>query len=199
MKLLIILLFLVPYLGLFLTSCIIPVSNHRIPNFYLLNSVGTDRNKTDSFDEISFYVNEVRLAQYLQDNRMVDRPNDEVIEFRENERWGEPLEVGISRVVGQNLSAIIGTLNYGVFPHRKKFDLNHEIELTVDRFEKVSNHTIQVQAFWEIKHKDGRFQRNVFERNFKIKGLGNRDEIRALSEALFAISKEMGEAIIQFD
>ena len=33
----------------------------------------------------------------------------------------------------------------------------------------------------------------------KINGLENRDEVRALSEALFAISKEMAEAIIQFD
>ena len=187
------------YLGLFLTSCIIPDSNHRVPNFYLLNSSGNERNKTKTLPEISFYVNEVRLAQYLQDNRMVNRPNDEVIEFRENERWGEPLEVGISRVVGQNLSTILGTLNYGFFPHRKKFDLNHQIELTVDRFEKISNNRIQVKAFWEIKHQNGRLERNVFERNFKINGVGNRDEIRALSEALFVISKEMGEVIIQFD
>ena len=130
---------------------------------------------------------------------MVDRPNDEVIEFRENERWGEPLEVGISRVVGQNLSTIVGTLNYGVFPHRKKFDLNYEIELTVDRFEKISDHTVQVKAFWEMKDKDGRLERNIFERNFKINGPENRDEVRALSEALFAISIKMGEEIIQFD
>ena len=192
-------LFVFTCLGLFLTSCIIPDSNHRVPNFYLLNSSGNERNKTKTLPEISFYVNEVRLAQYLQDNRMVNRPNDEVIEFRENERWGEPLEVGISRVVGQNLSTILGTLNYGFFPHRKKFDLNHQIELTVDRFEKISNNRIQVKAFWEIKHQNGRLERNVFERNFKINGVGNRDEIRALSEALFVISKEMGEVIIQFD
>ena len=199
MKLSTILLFLFTFFVLFLTSCIIPDSNHRVPNFYLLNSAGNDRNKTEAFPEISFYVNEVRLAQYLQDNRMVDRPNDEVIEFRENERWGEPLEVGISRVVGQTLSTIVGTLNYGVFPHRKKFGLNLEIELTVDRFEKISDQLVQVKAFWEIKLKDGRSERNIFERNFKINGPGNRDEVRALSEALLAISKEMGEAIIQFD
>ena len=199
MKPIITVLFVFTCLGLFLTSCIIPDSNHRVPNFYLLNSSGNERNKTKILPEISFYVNEVRLAQYLQDNRMVNRPNDEVIEFRENERWGEPLEVGISRVVGQNLSTILGTLNYGFFPHRKKFDLNHQIELTVDRFEKISNNRIQVKAFWEIKHQNGRLERNVFERNFKINGVGNRDEIRALSEALFVISKEMGEVIIQFD
>ena len=199
MKPIITVLFVFTCLGLFLTSCIIPDSNHRVPNFYLLNSSGNERNKTKTLPEISFYVNEVRLAQYLQDNRMVNRPNDEVIEFRENERWGEPLEVGISRVVGQNLSTILGTLNYGFFPHRKKFDLNHQIELTVDRFEKISNNRIQVKAFWEIKHQNGRLERNVFERNFKINGVGNRDEIRALSEALFVISKEMGEVIIQFD
>ena len=199
MKPIITLVFVFTCLGLSLTSCIIPDSNYRVPNFYLLNSSGNERNKTKTLPEISFYVNEVRLAQYLQDNRMVNRPNDEVIEFRENERWGEPLEVGISRVVGQNLSTILGTLNYGFFPHRKKFDLNHQIELTVDRFEKISNNRIQVKAFWEIKHQNGRLERNVFERNFKINGVGNRDEIRALSEALFVISKEMGEVIIQFD
>ena len=89
-----------------LTSCIIPDSNHRVPDFYLLSSKSNDLNTNEIRSDLSFYINEVRLAHYLQD-KMVSRPNNEIIEFREYNRWGEPLEIGICRVVGQKFKLFI--------------------------------------------------------------------------------------------
>ena len=117
---------IIPFLW---TACVIPVNNHKVPNFYLLLSKPDDAYKSNSNGEISFYIEEVRLAQYLQDERLIARPEDEIIEFRENERWGEPLELGIGRVVGQNLSDLLGTLNYGFFPKERSLTLKMKWKL----------------------------------------------------------------------
>ena len=182
-----------------LTSCIIPDSNHRVPDFYLLSSKSNDLNTSEIRSDLSFYINEVRLAHYLQDKRMVSRPNNEIIEFREYNRWGEPLEIGICRVVGQNLSSSLNTYNYVVFPHRKKFGLQYEIDIKVDRFEKVSEQRVRCKAFWELSRKDGKTKSNLFDKELKIPSAGERIEVRTLSSLIELLSKEIETAILSFD
>ena len=90
---------------IFLGSCVVPESTHVKPDFYLLAPISEDRNQTDFDTENSFYVNQVQVPRYLQDNRLVCRLREESVEFRESHRWGEPLEEGIARVLGSNLDA----------------------------------------------------------------------------------------------
>lgn len=173
------------------TSCLIPETNHFVPDYFLLTSRATDSNKSANTNELSFYIKEVRLPQYLQDKRLVSRPTDDTIVFRENVRWGEPLEMGISRVLGQNLSALLNTLEYGVYPQRRKFEYFSEIELTIERFEMISGGFVKVKAFWEVNGQDGQKHRNVFEGTHMLEGIQVQNEVRALSQLLLKLSEEI--------
>ena len=175
----------------FLTSCLIPEANHSVSDYFLLTSrVGESNNSTQS-DPVSFYVKEVRLPHYLQDKRLVSRPTDDTIFFRENQRWGEPLEMGISRVLGQNLSFLLNTFDYGVYPQRRKFEYSSEIEVTIERFEMISGNLVKVKAFWEVNKKGGRKQRSIFEQTYSITDSNVKGEVRALSELLFKMSSDI--------
>ena len=85
---------------LLLASCVIPESNHVEPTYHLLSELKSDRNNTSETGQFSFYVRQVELPAYLQENRLVSRPKQGLIEFTEDDRWGEPLEEGIARVLG---------------------------------------------------------------------------------------------------
>ena len=98
-----------------LCSCIVPESTHVKPTFHLLSKTTFDQNQTLIFRSTRkrviianigypFYLRQIELPYYLQENRIVNRPRQGEIEFRENDRWGEPLIEGIGRVVGLNLS-----------------------------------------------------------------------------------------------
>jgi uncharacterized protein len=175
----------------FLTSCLIPEANHSVSDYFLLTSrVGESNNSTQS-DPASFYVKEVRLPHYLQDKRLVSRPTDDTIFFRENQRWGEPLEMGISRVIGQNLGSLLNTFDYGVYPQRRKFEYSSEIEVTIERFEMTAGNLVKLRAFWEVNKKDGDKQKNVFEQAFSVKDSDVQSEVRALSDLLFDMSKDI--------
>jgi len=175
----------------FFTSCLIPEANHSVPDYFLLTSRAGESNNSTQSDPVSFYVKEVRLPHYLQDKRLVSRPTDDTIFFRENQRWGEPLEMGISRVLGQNLSFLLNTFAYGVYPQRRKFEYSSEIEVTIERFEMISGNLVKVKAFWEVNRKDGQKQRSVFDQTYSISDSNVQSEVRALSELLFKMSNDI--------
>lgn len=185
----IIFLLLLPFLFIF-GSCVIPESNHIQPTFYLLSEFSADENKSFHSSEVSFFVRQVELPTYLQDNRLVSRPDEGVIEFREADRWGEPLEEGIARVVGLNLGKKLNTLSYSVYPHRKKVPCSYELSITILRFEKIGSSAILLEAICEI-HSAGKVTQDRFVQKIELGKLEKakedvNEEVMALSQAIGA-------------
>ena len=168
---------------IFLGSCVVPESNHVEPDFYLLSTVLADENQTNSESEKSFYINQVQLPRYLQDSRLVFRPKEESIEFRENKRWGEPLEEGIARVLGSNLGMKTDVLRFSVFPNRKKIGCDWEISFSVERFEKINREQIRLKVIFEIISQE-KVESHAYDSLFPIRGMDEISEVRAMSAAL---------------
>ena len=148
---------------MFLSSCIVPPSTYVQPTFHLLNESTSDNNESfrqvDVFAERnqtiegqSFYLRQIELPYYLQENRIITRLQKGKIEFRENDRWGEPLVEGIGRVTGFNLSRFLQSPFYSVYPHRQKIGTQWEVGVTMLRFEKISGERVLLEASWEIFH-----------------------------------------------
>ena len=168
---------------IFLGSCVVPESTHVEPDFYLLSTVLADENQTNSESEKSFYINQVQLPRYLQDSRLVFRPKEESIEFRENKRWGEPLEEGIARVLGSNLGMKMEVLRFSVFPNRKKNGCDWEISFSVERFEKINREQIRLKVIFEIISQE-KVENYAYDSHFPIPGMDEISEVRAMSAAL---------------
>jgi len=168
---------------IFLGSCVVPESTHVEPDFYLLSTVLADENQTNSESEKSFYINQVQLPRYLQDSRLVFRPKEESIEFRENKRWGEPLEEGIARVLGSNLGMKMEVLRFSVFPNRKKNGCDWEISFSVERFEKINREQIRLKVIFEIISQE-KVENYAYDSLFPIPGMDEISEVRAMSAAL---------------
>jgi uncharacterized lipoprotein YmbA len=200
-----------------LCSCIVPESTHVKPTFHLLSKTTFDENQTTistssikdgNISQIGypFYLRQIELPYYLQESRIVNRPNQGEIEFRENDRWGEPLIEGIGRVVGLNLSQILNSPSYSVYPHRKKIGINWEISVTILRFEHVSNNEVLLEASWEVfnmNFKNGTFPflNGKVDRLVDIQSTVQgdsmiKDEVIALSETLGVLSQLICNSIV---
>ncbi len=179
-------------------SCILPEANHVEPDFYLLTLPDYEQNKTDrgSSPASTFYLREIELPKYLQDNRLVFRPSMESVEFREYKRWGEPLEDGISRVLGNNLAQRLGTLSYSVFPNRRKNGPQFEIAISVLSFEKSSDGKAVLDALIEIRDLGGDSFRDSFQTSLPLDEEGESAEVRALSNCLGKLSQKLTELIL---
>ena len=150
--------FFVIFLG---HGCIIPESNHVAPDFYLLSDLALPAEQTPHDTELTFYLREVELPRYLKEPRMVIRPSEHTIKFRESERWGEPLEDGISRAVSLNIQNQVSKSQFSIFPNRRKEGLAWDISISFSSFELIGQEVVVV-AKWEAKKERSRINNRFF-------------------------------------
>ena len=145
--------------------------------------------------DVSFYVREVSIPPYLDDSRFARRQNTSSLVMKKT-IVGRTIR-GVSRVVGLNLSSILGSLSYSSYPSRARNAATYEISLSVLQFERVERLKVRVVAVVEI------FHRNSLQSQFKVDELipidGSRveNETRALSVALDEISKIISSEIFE--
>lgn len=99
----------------------------------------------------SVHLRPVELASYIKAKPMIVRRGDNEIEFREYARWGEPLELGIGRVLREELlarEAAGAVLASGM----RAFSVNYDYELTVRvlECEGTAGGGVKFRAIWEL-------------------------------------------------
>jgi uncharacterized lipoprotein YmbA len=93
----------------------------------------------------------VELASYLRARPIIVRRGEHEIEFREFARWGEPLELGVSRVLREELLAR-GAAGSVLLAGMRSAQSPHDYELTVRVLacEGVSGGDVKFRAVWEL-------------------------------------------------
>lgn len=91
-------------LTLLLTACISP-GRSKQPELYLLTAQATPAAETKSIDA-AIGVGPVRVAPFLMRPQIVSHDGGGRLLLRDDQRWSEPLEQGIQRVLLQNLATL---------------------------------------------------------------------------------------------
>ena len=144
----------------------------------------------------SFYLREIELPRYLKEPRMVIRPSEHTIQFRESERWGEPLEDGISRAVSLNIQNQVSKSQFSIFPNRRKEGLVWDISISFSSFELIGQEVVVV-AKWEAKKKGAELISGSFVQKTEINQSDSVDqEITTLNHALFELSSELIKTLL---
>ena len=179
-----------------LASCIIPESNHVEPDFYLLSNTVQDQNQSKFNEDHSFYLREIELPEYLKDSRLVLRPTPHTIKFRELDRWGEPLEDGIARVLAMNLQDQFNNSRYSIFPNRRKEGLRWDLAVSFSSFERIVNDRVSILAKWSARGGDGTTKSDSFSFEYVLPLPGDEsEELKAYNLALYSLSKNILEEL----
>ena len=183
---------LIPLTVLALVSCIMPESNHVEPDFYLLSNTVQDQNQSKINEDHSFYLREIELPEYLKDSRLVVRPTSHTIKFREVDRWGEPLEDGIARVLAMNLQDQFNDSKYSIFPNRRKEGLRWDLAVSFSSFERIANDRVSIAAKWSARARSGTTISDSFFFEYVLPLPGDEsDELKAYNLALYSLSKNI--------
>ena len=93
---------------------------------------------------------------------VVDRPQIVVssganqVSLDESNRWAAPLQDGLSAVLAENLSGILGTPSVTVFPRESSADANYRVAVDLQRFESTPGVSAVLDATWVVRRaKDG--------------------------------------------
>ncbi len=150
---------------------------------------------------ISLGIGPITLPGYLDRQEIVIRVAQNQINLSENDRWAEPLEENFSRVLSQNVAAILRAERINAYPWPIDKKPVYQVEVEVLRFEADATQEVQLSARWAVRNsgkKDViRYRETRLSRPAKARSTDA--SVAALSEALGDFSREIAEAIEAMD
>jgi hypothetical protein len=142
-------------------------------------------------------IGPMRLPEYLDRPQLVTRLSPNRLQLADGHRWAEPLSENILRVLGENLSALLGTDRILMHPWPASRSTDYQLLVEVLRFENESDGGARLVALWSVKGRDGgivlpekRSSHLVSAASLDQEGL-----VSALNEALGNFSREIGQEL----
>ncbi len=141
----------------------------------------------------------LKLPEYLNRTERAVRVGPNQLRFLENQRWAEPLEANVGRVLSQNLRGRLETARILTLPTALAVRRAYDVPLEILRFESTGKGDAELSARWGIK--DGKTDEILFTHETDIvEPATGRDAdaaVAALSRALGRWSDEIGAALVQ--
>lgn len=104
----------------------------------------------DKVGSLSVGVGPLRTPDYLSRPRMVTRASDATIVVNDFERWVEPLDDSIHRVLATNLDAQLDDAVVVAFPYTHISDLDYRIVGRIDRFDADADGLAVLEIQWGV-------------------------------------------------
>ncbi len=143
-------------LGLLISGCSLPLPQAQSDptKFYVL-SAPTAAVTAAAPSGVALPVLRMRpveIASYLKARPMVVRRGANELEFRDYARWGEPLEQGVARVLGDELVArgVVSAVRTGGLKTGEGGDVRYELVVRVLACEGVADGTVNFHAVFEL-------------------------------------------------
>jgi uncharacterized protein len=158
--------------------------------FYVLVALG---GPPSGASDLALGVGPVRLAGYLEVSEIQVRASATEVRRGSTDRWAEPLDEGIARVLGQDLSVRLGTREVVLFPWHAGQRPACQVELSVRRFELEPDGSGVLEARYEVTDLAG--SRGHVVRDVELRrpaaGSGTGASVAALSEALAELAEQI--------
>jgi len=153
--------------------------------------------KNPGMEQLLLGVGPIRLPGYLDREELVTRINQNRFDVAQNDRWIEPLEENFSRVLAQNLSALLTIERIFRYPWPGNRRITHQVEIEILRFEADSAQEAQLAARWSVIDA-GTKQPLAIKSSFLRRP--SREQTRegsvdAMSEALADLSREIADTV----
>jgi uncharacterized protein len=181
-----------------LTGCI-SIPNSKNPSFYNINpldetQVGIKlRIPTDPVVLIST----AKIPDYLDRPQMVTMDKEGSLDFAQFQRWAEPLDKGLSRVIEENLSLIIPSSKFSAYPWNLDIPVKYRIDLELLDLKADLKNNLEFTVRWMIidvaENKILILKRSSISQH--IDGGSYSAMAKSLSSSCAALSKEIAQAL----
>jgi uncharacterized lipoprotein YmbA len=167
-------------------------------NFYMLSAVAAPARAAavNAVPDFAVIVDAATVPELVDRPQFVVSVGDSRVAVLEQQRWAEPLNTQISRVVAMNLARSLGTARVSTNLQAGGSDADYRVTLDVQRFESRPGDAVAMEILWTVRRgaaaeaKSGRSA--VGE---KIGTEGYDALVAAHNRALATISREIAAAI----
>jgi uncharacterized protein len=166
--------------------------------FYILNPLSTSEaiQATAAAQGPVIAVGPVTLPKYLDRPQIVTRASRNRLTLGEFDRWAEPLQENVTRVLAENLARLVPTDHILLQTWPRPATLDYQVTVEVLDFEGGLGGEGVLLALWSLL--DGAEQPLITRRASLQTPVGGRDYealVVALNQLLDALSRDIAEAI----
>ena len=101
-------------------------------------------------------IGPVEIPRYVDRLQLVTRTSDNVVELAEFDRWAEPVDTDVKRVLIENVSQLLGKEKAAVIKWDEGLPLDYQVRIEVTRFDFENTGVAVLTARWNIIGKDER-------------------------------------------
>ena len=146
--------------------------------------------------KLSVGIGPIKIPGYLDREQFVTRVSQNRFAVAENDRWAEPLDENISRVLSQDLSILLQTDKVVTFPWERSQQPKYQVQVELLRFEPDSKQVVELWARWSIVDSTKKtlgVKESYFSHAMKDKSTDA--AVAAMSETMNDLSREIAAAI----
>lgn len=161
-------------------------------SFYTLSTLppGSSAGQTPG---IALAVGPTEFPRSLSRTQIVTRSGPNQLELDEFNRWGEPLQHGFLRAVGENLSSLLATERVAIYPADALYPVDLRVVLDVQRFDGSLGQAVTLQARWTLL--SGATNEAIAVEQFSTQEAVSDDSYDALVRAHSAAIEDLSRAI----
>jgi uncharacterized lipoprotein YmbA len=121
-------------------------------NFYLLTPVQHADDGSDTQAAVGPWigVGPIEVPHYLDRPQIVLHATSGTLTLGEFDRWAEPLQDGISRVLGENLAVLLPTNRITIFPWRRVAAIDYQVVIQLIAFGADAEANVFLAARWTV-------------------------------------------------
>jgi len=142
-------------------------------------------------------IGPVVLPPYLRRLEIVTRVGANELSASDCDRWGEELGQGLARVIAENLAVLLPALRVSAFAWRDVGSADYRVSIEVDRFERMPDGSIALDARWEVHPRNDAAPIAVRSVSLteESAGSGPAALVQAMSRAAARLSQEIARTI----
>jgi len=125
----------------------------KSPNYYVLNSLQSEApgvKVAGGENDLTIGVGPIKIPAYLDRPQMVTRSTPDSLQFAEFDKWAEPLEKNLTRVLAENLAILLSTDRVGVFPWTSSAQVQYQVTVDITQLERVPDGKVILAARWNV-------------------------------------------------
>ena len=169
------------------------------PRFYMLSATGDHQisKKIDITSDLLVGIGPVKIPEYLNRPQMVTLSKEKMLQFAQFDRWGEPLDLGVARLIREDLTAMLSGAKLTLYPWNPLMVVKYQVvvevvqlnsELDRDMFLVAQWTIIDVQNSKVMMIKKSKFRRPIMPQNYS--GL-----VQTLSHECASLSGQIADTL----
>lgn len=184
-------------LGLLLGAILAGCAQTQPTNLYMLSALAAPSSQATGTKQPIIGIGPVTAPAYLDRPQIVSRASPNKLEVGEFDRWAEPFETLLARVLSENLSILLNSDAVFTLPRRRLSEVDIQVELEIFRFDADPDGTVHLTGRWAVYTKGGKTLAAASKSTIRetVQGAGYEAVAVAMSRALEELSHEIAAVL----